>query len=345
MLLLFIILPLTASLPQRQRQLTAETCEVTDFEEKTRQECEEVKETECQPVKVTKFKTELVRKCKTFTDQRCNVTYTEVPRQACRATKEQVCHIEFALVEEVRYADEVCDTSVQNFCEDPVEPLPPQDLPPSKRPRREQKYYEVISQHPAEAVGNGLLPPVKISKAALSLFFPRHHYQPLSRQARQASAGGPPPVPPPPPARVTVTELAAPPGCRSLATTECRSLPRVTTVKVPQEKCHLEPSVVCDTVLKRVPELTCVPEVMEECNIFPKETPFLVDEEECEEVVYDECVEVSEKIPVEVRREISLIQIVFLSKFLLLSVLTAFVRFVREPSSMRLRSPLKEDQL
>ena len=110
---------------------------------------------------------------------------------------------------------------------------------------------------------------------------------------------------------MTVTELAAPPGCRSLATTECRSLPRVTTVKVPQEKCHLEPSVVCDTVLKRVPELTCVPEVMEECNIFPKETPFLVDEEECEEVVYDECVEVSEKIPVEVRREISLIQIVF----------------------------------
>ena len=130
-----------------------------------------------------------------------------------------------------------------------------------------------------------------------------------------------------------------------MATTECRSLPRVTTVKVPQEKCHLEPSVVCDTVLKRVPELTCVPEVMEECNIFPKETPFLVDEEECEEVVYDECVEVSEKIPVEVRREISLIQIIFLSKFLLLSVLTAFVRFVREPSSMRLRSPLNEDQL
>ena len=93
----------------------------------------------------------------------------------------------------------------------------------------------------------------------------------------------------------------------------------MTTVKVPQEKCHLEPSVVCDTVLKRVPELTCVPEVMEECNIFPKETPFLVDEEECEEVVYDECVEVSEKIPVEVRREISLIKIVFSIKILLLS--------------------------
>ena len=54
MLRLLIILPLTASLPQ-SRQLTAETCEVTDFEEMTRQECEEVKETECQPVKVTKF--------------------------------------------------------------------------------------------------------------------------------------------------------------------------------------------------------------------------------------------------------------------------------------------------
>ena len=43
------------------------------------------------------------------------------------------------------------------------------------------------------------------------------------------------------------------------------------------------------------------PEVLEECNDFPKEIPFLVDELECEEVVFDECVEVSEKIPVEVR--------------------------------------------
>ena len=100
---------------------------------------------------------------------------------------------------------------------------------------------------------------------------------------------------------MTITEVAAPPGCRSLATTSCRALPRVTTVKVPQEKCRLEPSVVCDIVLKKVPELTCVPEVLEECNDFPKEIPFLVDEQECEEVVFDECVEVSEKIPVEVR--------------------------------------------
>ena len=308
MLRLLIILPLTASLPQRQRQLTAETCEVTDFEEMTRQECEEVKETECQPVKVTKFRTELVTKCKTFTDQRCNVTYTEVPRQACRAIQEKVCHIDFALVEEVRYGDEVCDTSVQNFCEEPVlpPPPPPQELMPQspmvlRQPRRAVKQNRILSQEATK----GSPPSVTFSKAALSLFFPRHQHQQLRRHVRHATDGPPPPPPPPPPpARVTVTEVAAPPGCRSLATTACRSLPRVTTVKVPQEKCHLEPSVVCDTVLKRVPELVCVPEVMEECNDFPKEIPFLVDEEECEEVVFDECVEVSEKIPVEVRREL-----------------------------------------
>ena len=236
------------------------------------------------------------------------MTYTEVPRQACRAIEEEVCHIEFALVEEVRYGDEVCDTSVQNFCEEPVLPTPPEEVLQSpvvlRQPRGVLKHNRIHrSQDERNLDGNGLPPSVTFSKAALSLFFPRRHqHQPLRRQKRQA--GGAPP--PPPPARVTVTEVAAPPGCRSLATTACRSLPRVSTVKVPQEKCRLEPSVVCDTVLKRVPELVCVPEVMEECNDFPKEIPFLVDEEECEEVVFDECVEVSEKIPVEVETNLLL---------------------------------------
>ena len=147
MLRLLIILPLTVQNPLPQsRQLTAETCEVTDFEEKKRQECEEVKETECQPVKVTKFRTELVTKCKTFTDQRCNVTYTEVPRQACRAVKEKVCHIEFALVEEVRYADEVCDTSVQNFCEEPVQLPPPPEHLLLRQPRRALRFNQDLSK-------------------------------------------------------------------------------------------------------------------------------------------------------------------------------------------------------
>ena len=292
MFLFFLILPFTASMPQ-SRQLTAETCEVTDFEEKKRQECEEVSETECRPVVVTKFRTELVRKCKTFTDQRCNVTYTEVPRQACRAVKEKVCHIEFALVEEVRYGDEVCDTSVQNFCEEPLVPPPPDQMNRQPRGARNKVGRRSENQAP-DGSNNSWGPQVPISEAALSLFFPnQHQLQSQTRHRRQA--------PPPPPARVTITEVAAPPGCRSLATTSCRALPRVTTVKVPQEKCRLEPSVVCDIVLKKVPELTCVPEVLEECNDFPKEIPFLVDELECEEVVFDECVEVSEKIPVEVR--------------------------------------------
>ena len=63
--------------------------------------------------------------------------------------------------------------------------------------------------------------------------------------------------------------------------------------KVPYETCEFVPSVKCHLVLKKVAELECVPVVNEECNDFAKEIPYLVGEEECEEVVYDDCFEVS----------------------------------------------------
>jgi hypothetical protein len=44
--------------------------------------------------------------------------------------------------------------------------------------------------------------------------------------------------------------------------------------------------------------------VYEECNDFEKKIPFLVPEEECEEIFYDECQEVEERVPVELCRNI-----------------------------------------
>ena len=60
-----------------------EKCEVTGFETRTREECEEVTETECRPIMVKKIRTEIVEKCETMLDKVCNVTYTEVPKQKC----------------------------------------------------------------------------------------------------------------------------------------------------------------------------------------------------------------------------------------------------------------------
>jgi len=91
---------------------------------------------------------------------------------------------------------------------------------------------------------------------------------------------------------ITTEELPAPPGCRSIATTTCHKVPYKKSTKVPYETCELVPSVKCGLVLKEVAELDCKPVIEEECNDFAKEIPFLVSEEECEEVFFDECIEV-----------------------------------------------------
>ena len=52
------------------------------------------------------------------------------------------------------------------------------------------------------------------------------------------------------------------------------------------------PDVECVTVLKDVPEVECVPEPYTECNDVAIDIPFLEPAEECEEVVFEDCVEV-----------------------------------------------------
>ena len=65
--------------------------------------------------------------------------------------------------------------------------------------------------------------------------------------------------------------------------------------KVPFETCHEVPDVECVTVLKNKPEIECTPEPYEECNDVAKDIPYLEPGEECEEIVFDECLEVKIK--------------------------------------------------
>ena len=115
-----------------------------------------------------------------------------------------------------------------------------------------------------------------------------HFHVPLPKQSltsKKVVESDLPPV-------ITTHELPAPYGCRSIATKMCFKVPMVVPKKIPYEKCNEVPSVDCTIVLKKVPELECVPEVFEECSDVAQDVPYLAAEEKCEEVAYDECVEV-----------------------------------------------------
>ena len=91
---------------------------------------------------------------------------------------------------------------------------------------------------------------------------------------------------------MTTHELPAPEGCRSFATQECYKIPIIVPRKVPYEVCDSIPDIECVNVLKKVPELNCIPEVFKDCNDVEKKVPYLEPAEECEEVTFDECQEV-----------------------------------------------------
>ena len=63
---------------------------------------------------------------------------------------------------------------------------------------------------------------------------------------------------------------------------------------MPFETCKAAPTVECVTVLKVVPEIASVPEPYTECNDIAIDIPFLEPAEECEEVTFEDCVEVEE---------------------------------------------------
>jgi len=104
----------------------------------------------------------------------------------------------------------------------------------------------------------------------------------------------------PPPPQVSVEELPSDsPGCRTLATKTCYKIPVIINKKVPFETCRSVPDVECHTILRPVPDVECVPEPYLQCNDIAVDIPFLEPAEECEEIVFDECLEIQEKIPVE----------------------------------------------
>ena len=51
-------------------------CEVTGFETRVREECEEISEIQCKKVNVTYYRNEIRSRCKTLFDQTYNITYT-----------------------------------------------------------------------------------------------------------------------------------------------------------------------------------------------------------------------------------------------------------------------------
>jgi len=64
-------------------------------------------------------------------------------------------------------------------------------------------------------------------------------------------------------------------------------------------ECFPVPTLDYGVVLRTVPELDCTPQPRQECKKVAKPIPYLVEEEQCEQVVYDECQEVETTIPVQ----------------------------------------------
>ena len=95
---------------------------------------------------------------------------------------------------------------------------------------------------------------------------------------------------------ITTQELPAPPGCRSIATKECVKIPVTVPRQVPYSVCRTVPDIDCVHVLKSVPELQCTPEVFRDCADYEQNIPYLEEDEQCEEIIFDECLEVRKQL-------------------------------------------------
>jgi len=100
--------------------------------------------------------------------------------------------------------------------------------------------------------------------------------------------------------KVIQQELPAPPGCRSIATKKCHKVPVVKQKKVPRTQCEEVPGINCFFVLKKVADLECAPTSYQDCTDLVKEVPYLAPEEQCEDVAFEECVEIEEQVPIQV---------------------------------------------
>ena len=103
-----------------------------------------------------------------------------------------------------------------------------------------------------------------------------------------------------PPKLSSSREVPPHPECQPIATKSCHQIPIVVPKKVPYETCHSVPTLDCSgLVLKTVPKVECLPQTMEECKNEAKEVPYIVTEEQCDKVTYEECQEVRNTIRVD----------------------------------------------
>ena len=101
---------------------------------------------------------------------------------------------------------------------------------------------------------------------------------------------------------VEIVELPAEPGCRSFSTKTCHKVPIVVPKKVPYEECRKVPAVDCFFILKTVDDIECSPTSVEDCTNTAIEVPYLDQEEICEDIEFDDCVDVEEQVPIQVCR-------------------------------------------
>ena len=121
-----------------------DTCEVTGFESRVREECEEVSEVECTPIEVKKIKTEIREKCEVKLNKTCEVQFSPAPTEKCHPTTKRRshhnllfsqyylfttspysyfqhfrCSVDFKIISEPKYKEE-CAVDVEHICEDYV---------------------------------------------------------------------------------------------------------------------------------------------------------------------------------------------------------------------------------
>ena len=191
------------------------------------------------------------------------------------------CEISYHTIEEPHYKQE-CQVNVKHFCSKKVEPYGLQPIPDhvnNQQDKIRDYHYQTSFSSPHQQY------PIPLPEA--DPFHGRFEEQPHRVKRDHHSPRHPVDFP-----IQSSYEVPSPPGCRSIATKNCHQIPIVVAKKVPYSECFPVPTLDCGLVLRSVPELDCTPLIKEECKKEANDIPFIVNEEQCEQVVYDECQEV-----------------------------------------------------
>ena len=81
-------------------------------------------------------------------------------------------------------------------------------------------------------------------------------------------------------------------GCYPVPRRSCVKVPVVEVRRVPSSSCLPVPDVLCYNVLTPVKDVYCQPVVSRDCRNVSVEVPYIKEESQCDEIVYDECQEV-----------------------------------------------------